>query len=95
MTVSVIGVRALYQAIGILGGAILALLSPVAGAVVIAVFSTFAVYLEHQLYLVSVENSEDRKLYTFFVEKLCLTILTAIIFAMVGSAVIEAFQRFF
>lgn len=93
-TVSVIGVRGLYQTIGILAGAILMLLAPAAGLVVMALCFCFAAYLEQHLFLVSVENSEDRKLYTFYVEKICCIIITAIIFLIIGTSVLDAFSNF-
>ncbi|MEY8426979.1 hypothetical protein AALA00_04505 [Lachnospiraceae bacterium 46-15] len=87
MMLSLIGVRALYHSIGIAAAGLFALISAKVALVVFLVFMLMSNYVEHHLYVSAVECSEDRKLYAFIVEKICLAVLCLIFGFMFGDII--------
>lgn len=77
--VSVVGARALYDTMIILVVGIFALLSLKIAFYIFAVVSLITPYIEYSGYQATVQGSEDRKPYAFFVVKACVTIVVAIL----------------
>ena len=87
MMLSLIGVRALYHSIGIAAAGLLALVSGKVALVVFLVFMLMSSYVEHHLYVSVVECGEDRKLYAFLIEKICLAVVCLIFGFMFGDMI--------
>lgn len=87
MMLSLIGVRALYHSIGIAAAGLLALVSGKVALVVFLVFMLMSSYVEHHLYVSVVECGEDRKLYAFLIEKICLAVVCLIFGIMFGDMI--------
>ena len=92
---SLIGVRALYQAVGMSAVGLLALFSIPAAAVSLALISVFALYLEHHLFIISIRCNENKKLYAFLLEKTCFCLTCLLLNMMFLSGIIEQIRRFF
>ena len=87
MMLSLIGVRALYHSIGMAAAGLLALVSGKVALVVFLVFMLMSSYVEHHLYVSVVDCGEDRKLYAFLIEKICLAVVCLIFGFMFGDMI--------
>ena len=87
MMLSLIGVRALYHSIGMVAAGLLALVSGKVALVVFLVFMLMSSYVEHHLYVSVVDCGEDRKLYAFLIEKICLAVVCLIFGFMFGDMI--------
>ena len=87
MMLSLIGVRALYHSIGMAAAGLLALVSGRVALVVFLVFMLMSSYVEHHLYVSVVKCGEDRKLYAFLIEKICLAVVCLIFGFMFGDMI--------
>ena len=87
MMLSLIGVRALYHSIGVAIMGLVSLVSAKVALVAAVIFMMMSAYVEHHLYVSAVECSEDRKLYAFLVEKICLAVVCLILGYVFGDII--------
>ena len=88
--INVVGARAMYDCIFIIVGGILGLLSLPAGIFVSALAAVLTPYIEYGGLQGCGNLSEDRVAYAFFVTKICMAIITAILAFLLAAGITQS-----
>ena len=88
--INVVGARAMYDCIFIIVGGILGLLSLPAGIFVSALAAVLTPYIEYGGLQGCGNLCEDRVAYAFFVTKICMAIITAILAFLLAAGIIQS-----
>ena len=91
--INVVGARAMYDCIFIIVGGILGLLSLPAGIFVSALAAVLTPYIEYGGLQGCGNLSEDRVAYAFFVTKICMAIITAILAFLLAAGVVQSLMN--
>lgn len=87
--VTMIGVRALYVTIIGIVASILAFVSLKVSVMVYLLLSLAVPYIQYSTYQAVVKSEPDKKPYTFFVGKLCLNIIIAVIVYFITKQILS------
>ena len=90
---SVVGTRAVYELTVFVITAILGIVSQTAAMFVGGISLLLIVYIEAASYRVAVDMNEDKKVFAFFVAKVCTLIITVLLLLLIGSNIIDSLSN--
>lgn len=88
--ITTVGIRALYEAIIFISIGIISIISVKVALIIGALMSLILPFIQYSIYQNSVQLDENKKVYTFFLVKVCIAIITYIIMYFMINSIIDS-----